>query len=221
MLPAATSDKVLVELFVMSRCPDAVKMEAALGDVVPAVHSIIDLELKFIGTLDPNTTLGARCKHGDDECQGNIDELCALAHGGGNLPAFWRFLSCLNSDVGRIGADSGFTLECASSAGLDTAAFATCVTTKEGRGLLRQSIENSQFAGITTSATLFIAGEKRCVEDSGWRECPGGHKPDDFIRDICAAYKGSHPRPSLCAQFPRRPARGQALGRLARMIQAP
>ncbi|KAJ2803798.1 hypothetical protein H4R21_001892 [Coemansia helicoidea] len=201
---AASSDRVLVELFVMSRCPDAVKMETALSDVVLAVHSIIDVELKFIGSLDPNATLGAQCKHGVDECQGNIDELCALAHSGGDLPAFWRFLTCLNRNMDSIGGDAGFTLECASAAGLDTAAFATCATTKEGRGLLRQSIENSQFAGVSTSATLYLAGEKRCVEDGGWRECPGGHTPDDFIRDICAAYRGSQPRPSLCAEFPRR-----------------
>ncbi|KAJ2775846.1 hypothetical protein IWQ57_000003 [Coemansia nantahalensis] len=198
---AASSDRVLVELFVMSRCPDAVKMETALSDVVLAVHSIIDVELKFIGSLDPNATLGAQCKHGVDECQGNIDELCALAHSGGDLPAFWRFLTCLNRNMDSIGGDAGFTLECASAAGLDTAAFATCATTKEGRGLLRQSIENSQFAGVSTSATLYLAGEKRCVEDGGWRECPGGHTPDDFIRDICAAYRGSQPRPEAAASM--------------------
>ncbi|KAJ1728615.1 hypothetical protein LPJ61_003940 [Coemansia biformis] len=200
---SVASDKVLVELFVMSRCPDAVKMETVLGSVIPEVHSIVDLELKFIGTLDPNRTLGARCLHGDKECQGNIDELCALAHSGGDLPAFWRFLTCLNGHFKSIGEDADLSLGCASSAGLDTAAFATCTTSKEGRALLQQSVENSQFAGVNTSATLFVAGNRRCVEDGGWRECPGGHEPDDFIRDICAAYRGSRPRPSICAQYPR------------------
>ncbi|KAJ2780163.1 hypothetical protein H4R18_003611 [Coemansia javaensis] len=200
---AAAGDRVLVELFVMSRCPDAVKVEAVFADVVPAVHAIMDVELKFIGAPDPNATTGVRCKHGDAECQGNIDELCALAHSRGDLPGFWRFLGCLNGRAADIGRDSGLALQCASAAGLDTAAFVACTTSKEGRARLLQSAVDSQRAGIATSATVRIDGHTRCVEDGGWRDCPGGHGASDFIRDICAAYRGARPRPSVCAQYPR------------------
>ncbi|KAJ2805517.1 hypothetical protein H4R20_002063 [Coemansia guatemalensis] len=194
-------DKVQVELFVMSRCPDAVKVETVFSEVIPAVYSIMDVQLNFIAKLDPNSTLEAHCGHGEAECRGNIDELCALRHRG-DLPTFWRFLSCLNSHFKDIGKDPDLTLQCASNAGLDTAAFLNCATQQEGRDLLKQSIENTEFAGVARSATVYINGKNRCVEDGGWRECPGGHSPSDFIRDICAAYKGSRPRPSICAQYP-------------------
>ncbi|KAJ2513490.1 hypothetical protein H4217_006312 [Coemansia sp. RSA 1939] len=198
----ADEKKVQVEFFVMSRCPDAVKMEQTFSRVVDAVHSIMEVQLSFIARLDPNATTGAVCKHGEYECLGNIDELCALRHRL-DLPSFWRFLGCVNSRVEDIGRGRDLALRCASAAGLDTAAFLACTNQGEGRALFRQSVENAVFAGVETSATVFVAGKKRCVEDGGWRECPGGYRPEDFIRDICAAYKGSAPPPSICAQYPR------------------
>lgn len=199
------SDKVSIELFVMSRCPDAVKVEDMFAKVVPEVYPIMDMQLNFIATLNPDAPLGARCKHGDAECQGNIDELCALRHKP-DLPTFWRFLTCMNQHLDDIGRDADLSLECASHAGLDTAAFLTCVAEDEGRKLFKQSVERATFAGITTSATVFIDGKLRCVEDSGWRDCPGGHAADDFIRDICKTYRrrgGSSktPPPSICSQY--------------------
>ncbi|KAJ2062549.1 hypothetical protein GGI17_002335 [Coemansia sp. S146] len=198
--PTAKSEKVLVELFVMSRCPDAVKVEEVFSSVVTSVHSIMDIQLNFIAALNPNATFGADCKHGDAECRGNIDELCALRHRP-DLPSFWRFLLCLNSHFEDIGRDGDLSLKCASGAGLDTAAFLACSLQNEGRSLFKQSAENAQFARVSTSATVFINGKPRCVEDGDWYDCPGGHTPGDFIRDICAAYKGSTPRPSICAQY--------------------
>ncbi|KAJ2114991.1 hypothetical protein IW146_002656 [Coemansia sp. RSA 922] len=198
--PAAKSEKVLVELFVMSRCPDAVQVEDVFSSVITSVHSIMDVQLNFIAALNPNATFGADCKHGDAECRGNIDELCALRHRP-DLPSFWRFLLCLNSHFEDIGRDGDLSLKCASGAGLDTSAFLACSMQNEGRSLFKQSAENAQFARVSTSATVFINGKLRCVEDGGWYDCPGGHAPGDFIRDICAAYKGSTPRPSICAQY--------------------
>ncbi|KAJ2548011.1 hypothetical protein EV175_004997 [Coemansia sp. RSA 1933] len=194
-------EKVRVELFVMSRCPDAALMEKTFSSVVDAVHPIMDVQLSFIATLDPNATTGAVCKHGENECRGNIDELCALKHRR-DLLSFWRFLNCLNAKPGDIGKGTELALRCASAAGLDAAAFLACTSQTEGRTLFKQSVENALFAGVSTSATVYIAGKKRCVEDSGWRECDGGHDPRDFIRDICAAYKGTVQPPSVCAQFP-------------------
>ncbi|KAJ1667466.1 hypothetical protein EV178_001460 [Coemansia sp. RSA 1646] len=194
-------EKVRVEFFVMSRCPDAVKMEQVFSQVVDSVHSIMDVQLSFIASLDPNATTGAVCKHGEHECRGNIDELCALHHRP-NLPSFWRFLGCLNNRVEDIGKDKDLALRCASAAGLDAAAFLACTSQDEGRALFKLSVENALVAGVNTSATVFIDGKKRCVEDAGWRECPGGHQPEDFIRDICAAYKGLAQPPSVCAQYP-------------------
>ncbi|KAI9501107.1 hypothetical protein BX070DRAFT_177750, partial [Coemansia spiralis] len=174
--------KVPVEFFVMSRCPDAALMEQVFAEVVPQVHTIMDVKLNYFAKLDSNSTLGAKCAHGEAECHGNIHELCALKHTK-ELPLFWRFLVCLNKKLDMVG-DMDFTLECASAAGLDTAALLQCVGGQEGKELFRQSVENTVYSGVKRSATVFVAGQKRCVEDSGWRECPGGHRPEDFVRDI-------------------------------------
>ncbi|KAJ1951997.1 hypothetical protein EC988_003794 [Linderina pennispora] len=184
----------------MSRCPDALKVEEVFGSVVPAVYSIMDVQLNFIAELNPNATFGATCMHGDAECQGNIEELCALKHKP-DLPSFWRFLTCLNNHFSDIGRDADLSLKCASSAGLDTAAFLACTTQGEGLALFKQSVEAAVFAGVKTSATVYIDGSLRCVEDGGWYSCPGGYRPTDFIRDICNAYKGSAPKPSICGQY--------------------
>ncbi|KAJ2777522.1 hypothetical protein GGI15_004478 [Coemansia interrupta] len=193
-------DKVLVELFVMSRCPDAVKVEDVFSRVVPEVQSILDLQLNFIAKLDPNATYGAQCKHGDAECRGNIDEICGLRYGP-DLATSWWFLQCLNGQFEHIGKDPDLSLKCASSAGLDTAAFLACVEQAEGRELFRQSVENTLFAGVERSATVYIDGKPRCVRDGDWHDCEGGYAPGDFIRDICAAYKGSLPPPTICDQY--------------------
>ncbi|KAJ2725381.1 hypothetical protein H4S00_002062, partial [Coemansia sp. D1744] len=62
-LGALKSDKVQVELFVMSRCPDAIKVETVFNSVVRELYPILDIQLNFIAKPNPNATYGAECKH--------------------------------------------------------------------------------------------------------------------------------------------------------------
>ncbi|GAA5873552.1 hypothetical protein JCM3774_000048 [Rhodotorula dairenensis] len=82
--------KVKLRLGVMSRCPDAVLVETwfdrvlehrtstALGDGAPGtVAGLVDLRLDYIASKNSSALYDATCKHGDIECRGNIQQLCA------------------------------------------------------------------------------------------------------------------------------------------------
>jgi hypothetical protein len=52
----------------------------------------------------------------------------------------------------------------------------------------------------STSCTVYLEGQPRCVRDGGvWRGCPAGSTADVFTRDICRIYQKSHSTlPSEC-----------------------
>ncbi|CAG8754226.1 890_t:CDS:2, partial [Acaulospora morrowiae] len=60
--------KIPVELFVMSRCPDAVMCESVLSDVLKQVNEISNFTTNYIATLDDSAPYGAYCKHANIEC---------------------------------------------------------------------------------------------------------------------------------------------------------
>ncbi|GJJ76286.1 hypothetical protein EMPS_08645 [Entomortierella parvispora] len=97
---AATKAPVDVTLFVMSRCPDAIRCESTFSEVFKSKSlPEINPTLSFIGALDEYTsthwstmpsvqsssltltttttvTSTVTCKHGPLECAGNIQQLC-------------------------------------------------------------------------------------------------------------------------------------------------
>ncbi|KAG0241379.1 hypothetical protein BGX31_001167 [Mortierella sp. GBA43] len=89
-LAPTNRNPVDVTLFVMSKCPDAMKCESVLSKVfqtdgLPAVDPL----LSFIGSVERtttpsftsggitrNTATTVTCKHGPLECAGNTQQLC-------------------------------------------------------------------------------------------------------------------------------------------------
>ena len=72
---------VTLDLFVASKCPDASRCENAfLPTVLRAVGDLLDVRLGFIGTVNESAPFGVECMHGDDECAGNVVQLCAQHH---------------------------------------------------------------------------------------------------------------------------------------------
>ena len=56
-------------------------------------------------------------------------------------------------------------------------------------GLLRDSAQHSSHVGVTTSCTVRLDDKVRCVADGGeFKDCEGGDKPEDLIRDIERLY---------------------------------
>ncbi|GAA6023315.1 hypothetical protein JCM10207_006231 [Rhodosporidiobolus poonsookiae] len=84
------STPVHLQLAVMSRCPDAQLCEAVFDRVLEQrtdvqgdkvlVGELVDVELVFIARPNSTATYGVTCMHGDLECRGNIQELCAAKH---------------------------------------------------------------------------------------------------------------------------------------------
>ncbi|KAJ1680030.1 hypothetical protein EV182_000821 [Spiromyces aspiralis] len=193
--------RVPVDLYVMSKCPDALLVEDMFNTIVYDLAPIMDLKLHYIAQPSDNATYGVICKHGDSECRGNIDELCAYTHHRHDLKKWWGFVACLNRHQKLIGLDDHMTMACATSADLDIGAFHHCRNGPEGRELLKNSARETAREGVKISATLYLNHWLRCVEDSGWKYCPGGHTIEDFERDICALYQDPTHAPLICAQF--------------------
>ncbi|KAI0832295.1 hypothetical protein BC628DRAFT_1310066 [Trametes gibbosa] len=187
--------RVPVVLGVMSRCPDAVLCETVFDHVLERVEDKIDLSLTFVGT--PNVSepdFGVTCKHGPEECAGNVHELCAIKYA--PTKRWWSFVQCLNfkgrSEIGKPET----ALQCAKTTDIDwenSGAGACAGLEGSGKGeegvrLLQQSVAVTQQMGIRKSCTIMINGKRVCIHDETWKECEGGHSPKDFIRQIEEEY---------------------------------
>ncbi|KAI9467074.1 hypothetical protein BJY52DRAFT_1111560 [Lactarius psammicola] len=188
--------RVPVTLGVMSRCPDALLCETLFDKVIPKVAEKIDLSLTFVARLDPSDQeFGVTCRHGRDECAGNVQQLCAAKHT--PLKTWWEFVTCQNYEgKDRIGSPD-VALKCARTAKIDwnDSEVGRCAglngsgTGEEGVQLLQESVKVTEALGIIKSCTIVINGEKVCVHDGIWKDCENGHEIKDFIRQIEAEYR--------------------------------
>ncbi|KAI1795114.1 hypothetical protein LXA43DRAFT_1110669 [Ganoderma leucocontextum] len=178
--------KVPVVLGVMSACPDAILCENVFDHVVQRVGDKVDLTLTFIGKLnssDPD--FGVTCMHGQNECAGNVQELCAIKYA--PFERWWEFVQCQNFQ-GRYEVGKPATaLKCANSAKLDWENSGDGKG-EEGLSLLQQSVQETNLLGIEKSCTVIINGKQVCIRDGEWKQCEGGHTPADFIRQIEEEY---------------------------------
>ncbi|KAL9052972.1 MAG: hypothetical protein Q9162_005090 [Coniocarpon cinnabarinum] len=180
------ASKVTLEAHIMSKCPDA---RDCLNDlVVPAmqdISSLVDFKLSYIGTID-NHTGAVECKHGPSECMGNIIDLCA-AHLYPEPKIYLGFATCLTNEYDSI-PDQDFVKGCALEHDVDFDELNECVSKDYGaygQDMLKESVNATANAGVTLSCTVRLNEETRCIRDGGeWKDCPGGPKPADLIRDI-------------------------------------
>ncbi|KIP07039.1 hypothetical protein PHLGIDRAFT_71740 [Phlebiopsis gigantea 11061_1 CR5-6] len=187
--------KVPVVLGVMSACPDALLCESVFDRVLKRVGSKVDLSLTYIGQLNATEPdFGVNCKHGAVECAGNVQQLCAIKYL--QTPAWWRFIQCQNFE-GRYKVGLPETaLKCAHAASLDweNSDVGQCAGAdasgkgEEGIALLKESVQNTTKIGVEKSCTILISGRPVCIRDETWKQCDGGHAPEDFIRQINEEY---------------------------------
>jgi len=177
----------------MSRCPDAILCESVFDRVLQRAGGKVDISLSFVAK--PNNSepdYGVTCMHGQDECAGNVQQLCAAKYH--PTSEWWSFVQCQNFQ-GRENIGTPETaLKCAKAAGIDweNGKAGQCAG-EDGRGsegiqLLQQSVKDSIRAGIRKSCTIIINGRQVCIRDDTWYNCEGGHTPADFIRQINAEY---------------------------------
>ncbi|KAF8919939.1 hypothetical protein CPB85DRAFT_1429416 [Mucidula mucida] len=79
----------------MSRCPDALVCETVFDSVLAKVADKVDLSLVFLAKLNTSDVdFGVTCKHGPEECAGNVQQLCVAAYS--SFTQFWQFVQCNN-----------------------------------------------------------------------------------------------------------------------------
>ncbi|KAF2708953.1 hypothetical protein K504DRAFT_433665 [Pleomassaria siparia CBS 279.74] len=181
--------KVPLEVHIMSKCPDA--RDCLQNLVLPAMQNVsdkVDFRLSFIGkTTDDD---GVQCMHGQTECLGNIIELCA-ASVYPDPKIYLGFTMCLSRDYPRI-PQKELIEDCALEHGLEFEKLNECMSQEDGAygmGMLRDSVTRSAKLNATTSCTVRLNGQTRCIADAGkFRDCEGGSKPEDLIKDINKLY---------------------------------
>jgi len=124
--------------------------------------------------------------HGQEECLGNIIELCA-AKLYRDPKVYLGFTMCLAKEYTEI---PGRTLveDCALEHGISMERLNTCTVDEDGAlsvDMLQASFNRSAAAGVTKSCTVRLNDKVRCVRDGGkWSDCEGGSTAHDLVEDI-------------------------------------
>ncbi|KIZ04351.1 hypothetical protein MNEG_3606 [Monoraphidium neglectum] len=199
------SDKALLELFVMSLCPDADFCEHYFDKLLDKLHPIVHVKTEYIQHASGGAVT---CPHGDSECTGNKYQLCVGRHTPPehNRDWFLKFLVC-TWDGGDSPSSKAGVKACLDKVGVLGAprqAMEACMDGPEGAALMAASAGVTASRGMQRSCTVAIAGKKRCIRDGGrWYDCPGGDKEEDFVRSLCDAYRAKTGKDSpLCPAKP-------------------
>ncbi|OAR02726.1 hypothetical protein LLEC1_07479, partial [Akanthomyces lecanii] len=179
---AVRKHKVPLEAHIMSKCPDA--RDALRQLILPAMQQVydkVDFKLSYIGALDGDD--GVKCKHGPDECMGNIIELCArelYPDPKINL----GFVMCLTKDYQQI-PERSLIEDCALEHAIDIKKLNECATRDDGGhgiDLLRSSVQHSSDLNVTISTTIRLNDKVYCIRNNGgWEYCPHGSSVNDLV----------------------------------------
>ena len=136
---------------------------------------------------------GVDCKHGPQECLGNILEICA-AFLYPDPMIYLGFAMCLTGRYEEI-PQRELVMDCSLEHGMDFDKLNGCVSQDDGGfgiGLLRESVNRTTGAGVTKSCTVRLNNQIRTVRDGGrWKDYEGGHDVDELVSDIKRMYQAS------------------------------
>ena len=194
---AAPSDKVKVEFFVMSRCPDAAYCEAAYAPSLLALAPILDLSVDYIAQRGSNlTATNTTCMHGEPECVGNRQQLCAqlLSSAQPLSLQYLNFTTCQSASYRDVPNNAA---ACAKQSGFDLTQLQACVDSV-GQQLLYESAAYSRQRNQSVSCTVLLDNDMWCVRDGGqWKQCSGGSDAGSFVTAVCNKYTGID-SPAVC-----------------------
>ncbi|KAL9089434.1 MAG: hypothetical protein Q9165_005755 [Trypethelium subeluteriae] len=136
---------------------------------------------------------GVECKHGPQECLGNILELCAASIYP-DPKVYLGFAMCLTGHFEEI-PQRDLISDCSLEHGIDFDKLNDCVSKDDGAygiELLRRSVVRTAEAGVTKSCTVRLKNQIRTIRDGGrWKDYEGGHDVSDLISDIKRLYQAS------------------------------
>ncbi|KAI8467488.1 MAG: hypothetical protein J3K34DRAFT_430520, partial [Monoraphidium minutum] len=120
----------------MSKCPDASYCEHHLAAALERLAPIAHVRTEYI--MDDSKGQ-ITCKHGPEECAGNLAQLCVERHAplDKNYDWFYRFLLCTWDSGMPIGSKEGAEecLDKVGAAGAPRAAISRCIAGSEGAAL--------------------------------------------------------------------------------------
>jgi len=159
-IPPTTSNAspipIPLEAHIMSKCPDA--RDCLIDLVVPAMSRLnpshVNFTLSYIGTTTDHDD-GVECRHGPDECLGNILQLCA-AKLYRDPKQYLGFAYCMVKRLEDI-PHRAMVEECAAEYGIEFQKLNDCASKDDGSfgiGLLRNSVTRTKEAGVTKSCTV-------------------------------------------------------------------
>ncbi|RDA84264.1 hypothetical protein CP532_1990, partial [Ophiocordyceps camponoti-leonardi (nom. inval.)] len=194
---AEKSKLVPLEAHIISKCPDTRDaMRELILPVMQQVADKVDFRLNYIGT--PVGDDGIKCKHGPDECMGNIVELCARELYP-DAKTSLGFIYCLTRQYREI-PKQALVEDCALEHRVDVKALNECATRDDGAhglSLLRESVKHTASANVTISCTIRLNDEIYCIRDGGkWIQCPHGPGVSDLVAAIEKLH-GSDASPSV------------------------
>mmetsp|Transcript_3126 Transcript_3126/g.7276 ORF Transcript_3126/g.7276 Transcript_3126/m.7276 type:complete len:246 (-) Transcript_3126:122-859(-) len=180
---SSASPKVVVEFFVMSKCPDAELCEETFLPVLRDLAGLVEVKFTYIGTVKGTDV---ECMHGPPECAGDRQRLCVQETA--TVPELLSFALCQDKDRAKIPQNGE---ACATTAGLDTAEVTACWSGTSGDELLKASVKHAAAESIQTSCTVQIQSKDFCVHDGVWRDCGscGSDKAACLKTKVCGLSK--------------------------------
>lgn len=100
--------------------------------------------------------------------------------------AFWRFVQCQNTNLSAVG-ELSWAEVCIGRLGDEISEETAdrvrgCYSSREGKDLLRESVDFTRSEGVTKSCTIWIDGRPRCIHDGGvWYNCPRGEGLHEYF----------------------------------------
>jgi len=192
LVPLALAS-VPVDIYVMSKCPDAAACESAF---VPALKKLGDAAKVTFHYIGSGKDGNFNCMHGPEECVGDIQQLCVQASA--TRDQLLDFVLCQDNsqiDIPRNGE------ACAKRAGLDWTAISACVNGDEGSKLMTESLASSTQKGIGVSCTVQLDDMPFCVHNGGWTDCSvcgAEDKGQCLIKNVCDKLPRSE-QPEVCS----------------------
>ena len=175
---------VNLEAHIMSKCPDAKDCLEKL--ILPAMEQVsqdVNFTLSYIG--DPtDSDDGVDCKHGPEECLGNMLELCA-AKLYPDPKIYLGFTMCMSKYYQDI-PQKHLVKDCALEHGISFENLNDCAADERGGlHLLKKSVERSKKVHAETSCTVRLDDKVWCIrDDDKWKDCKDGHKAKDLVSEI-------------------------------------
>ncbi|CAF4711945.1 unnamed protein product, partial [Rotaria sp. Silwood2] len=161
------NNRVHVEFFVMSKCPDAMRCEISFLPSLLKLSSIINFTLSFIAT--EARLYEFHYMHGIDECMGNKQQLCIQ-----NMysqTTFIKYLQCQSKRIDMIPYNGEQCAREMSENIIKWSDVQSCIQSNKANELFHKSLQRTYLVSTRKSCTIYLNGQFWCMHDGFWSNC--------------------------------------------------